>query len=255
MWYTEAMAESALTHPADLELVPNQLASSPDQAVNFLARSANALRALGRANVFCRIMLGRQLLAMQERQLWLEIPDPGQPQNRLRFRSWGDFMVHGFPLITGFSCEIGYAAIRLADSEVLRRLPEEELRKFENLANASHLVKLQRQGLRVTDQLISAAQTLPVKEFRLMTGYGKKATVEAVMESREAALELQPILAILKAADLEAIAALRQVFERAMVQAGGSPTDAVDCVIAACREQWRQEEEPADEFEPIVERA
>ena len=75
------------------------------------------------------------------------------------------------------------------------------------------------------------------------------------MESREAARELQPILAILKAADLEAIAALRQVFERAMVQAGGSPTDAVDCVIAACREQWRQEEEPADELEPIVERA
>lgn len=76
-----------------------------------------------------------------------------------------------------------------------------------------------------------------------MTGGGKKAMVEAVMESSEAARELQAIVAILKSADAGALAALHAIFDQAMSQAGSNPTDAVDCVVAACMEQWRQEQQ------------
>jgi hypothetical protein len=62
-----------------------------------------------------------------------------------------------------------------------------------------------------------------------------------VVDSRETAQQLQPILAILKAADPDPIRTLREVFEHAMMLARDSATDAVDCVISACREQWLQE--------------
>ena len=102
-------------------------------------------------------------------------------------------MEHGFPRIAGLSKETGYAALMLAKSDALCRLAESELRKFENLSNTILLVKMPRRGVSVTPELIAAAQTLSVKEFRQLAGYGKKATVEAVVESPEVARELQPI--------------------------------------------------------------
>jgi hypothetical protein len=38
-------------------------------------------------------------------------------------------------------------------------------------------------------------------------------------------------------AEPDALLALKEVFEHAMMQAGANATDAVECVIAACREQ------------------
>src|SRR5262249_38938031 len=135
----------------------------------------------------------------------------------------------------------GYAAVMLAQSTAMQKLPESELRKFGNLSNAFQLVKLERKGVSISPALIAAAQTLPVEEFRRMTGYGKKATVEAVVDNGEVARALQPIISILKMADSDALVALQEVLDHAMAQAGGNATDAVDCIIAACREQWRQE--------------
>lgn len=160
------------------------------------------------------------------------------------YRTWADFMAHGFTRITGLSQKTGYGALNLAKSPALRKLAESELRKFENLGNAIQLEKLERKGLPIGPELMGAAQTLTIEDFRQMTGAGKKATVEVVVEGSEAARALQPIVDWLKMADPDALRELGVVVDEAMLQAGGNPTDGVDNIIAACREQWRQEQLP-----------
>ena len=189
-----------LKQPLISDLTLSEVADDTAGAVAFLARSGDALRSLSRANVFCRVLLGRQLLVVQQRQLWKEMDAPASDQPntaRASYRSWDDFMAYGFPQITGLSKKTGYAAVMLAKAAVLQKLPESELRKFENLTNAILLVKLERKGVPIHQDLVLAAQTLPVEEFRQMTGYGKKAIVEAVVDNSDVARALQPILAIL----------------------------------------------------------
>ncbi|HLN02462.1 MAG TPA: hypothetical protein VK335_24455 [Bryobacteraceae bacterium] len=82
---------------------------------------------------------------------------------------------------------------------------------------------------------------LPVRVFRQMIGFGKMATVEFTVESKDDARVLQSIGDILKRADTDALFKFQEVLQHAMLQAGGNATDALDCIIAACIHQWRQE--------------
>jgi len=231
----------------DSDLTLGEVADDAAGAVALLARSGEALRWLSRASVFCRFRLGRYLMSIQERHLWSQMERPvGDEQNGARgaYRSWADFMAHGFPLITGLSQKTGYASLTLAKSPALRKLPESELQNFQSLSNAFQIVQLERKGVVITSELISAAETLNVEVFRQMTGSGKKATVEVVVDSSDTARALQPIVDWLKRADPDALRKLGVVVDDAMLQAGGNATDGVDNIIAACREQWRQEELP-----------
>jgi hypothetical protein len=94
----------------------------------------------------------------------------GDEQNRAHghYHSWDDFLVHGFPAISGLSQKTGYAALTLAKSPALLKLAETELQNFQNLSNAFQLVQLERKGVVITSELITAAQTLPVDAFRQM---------------------------------------------------------------------------------------
>ena len=58
------------------------LADTPGRAADSLILSAKALWEIGQANLFCRVMLGRQLIVIQDQQLrpQLEIPDPERPE-------------------------------------------------------------------------------------------------------------------------------------------------------------------------------
>jgi hypothetical protein len=234
--------DAYLEQPLDSGLSLTEVADDTAGAVAFLAHGGAALRLLNRANVFCRVLLGRQLLVVQERQLWAQMPI-GDEQNAARggYRSWDDFMTNAFPQITGLSHKTGYAAVMLAKSQALQKLPEADLRKFENLSNAIQLVKLERKGVVISAELIGAAQGLPVEAFRQMTGSGKRVTVEVVVDSSDVARALEPIVAIFKMAEPDALLGLQEVVRHAMLQAGGNPSDAVDCIVAACQEQWRQE--------------
>jgi hypothetical protein len=238
------VSSAYLEQPVDSDLSLGKVADNTADATALLARSGAALRWLSRANVYCRFLLGRQLLVIQERRLWSQMArQVGGDQNATgsAYRSWDDFLAHGFPELTGLTVKTGYAAVMLAKSTALLKLLEPELRKFENLGNAIHLVKLERKGVVITGELIAAAQTLPVEAFRQMTGSGKKAIVEVVVDNSDLARALQPIVDILKMADPNALVGLQEVFGYAMTQGGGNATDAVDCVNAACHEQWRQE--------------
>jgi hypothetical protein len=233
-----------IEQPLDSDLSFSDLADTAPGALAFLVRSGDALRWLSRANVWCRVLLGRQLQVIQEQRLWESMDRPigdGESEAGARYHGWDDFMSHGFPAISGLRKQTGYAALKLAQAAVFRNMSEPELGKFESLGNAFELVKLERKGVRITEELIVAAQTLTVEAFRQMTGSGKKATVEVVVDGSDTARRLQWIANILKMADPDSLLAFQEVLQNAMLQADGNPTDAVDCINAACIHQWQQE--------------
>jgi hypothetical protein len=228
----------------DSDLNLSAVAPTAADAVACLARIGDALRFLNRANVFCRVVLGRKLQLIQERHLWDRMERPAGDEQKPAdgpYHSWDDFMCHGFPRITGWSPRIGYAALTLANSPTLRKLPEPELRKFDNLSNAFQLVKLERKGVVISQKLIAAAQTFSIEAFREMAGFGKKASVEVLVDGSDAARRLQWILNFLKMADPDSLLTFQEVLQNAMLQADGNASDALDCIIAACVHQWRQE--------------
>src|SRR5262249_6164533 len=113
-------------------LTLSEVADDASGAVEFLSRTGNTLRWLSRATVFYRLQLGRQLIVMQQRELWTKVERPvgdGQSGIAGTYRTFDDFMARGFPQITGLGRQSGYAAVMLARSAVLQRLPELELRK------------------------------------------------------------------------------------------------------------------------------
>jgi hypothetical protein len=241
------MSTAYLENTLDSDLSLSAVADDAAGALALLARGGEILRFLSRASVYYRVRLGLELMNIQKRRFWSQMERPVRDQldgTRGPYHSWDDFMSNGVPEITGLSKKTGYAAVMLAKSEALQRLPEPELRKFESLANAIQLVRLERKGVVINGELIAAAQTMTVELFRQMTGAGKKATVEVVVNSSDAARALQAIVDWLKMADPDALRELRVVVDEAMLQAGGNATDGVDNIIAACREQWRQERLP-----------
>jgi hypothetical protein len=80
-----------------------------------------------------------------------------------------------------------------------------------------------------------------VQEFRLLTGFGKKASVEVVVDDSDTARALQPIVDVMRMADAGAVVKFHLVLQHAMLQGGGNASDALDCISAACEHQWRQE--------------
>jgi len=106
--------------------------------VAFLAQSGNALRWLSRANVRCRLLLGRRLQIIQERRLWESMERPignGESEAGARYHGFDDFMTRGFPAMSGLSKRTGYGTLKLAQAAVFRNMSEPELRKFESLGN------------------------------------------------------------------------------------------------------------------------
>jgi hypothetical protein len=206
----------------DSDLTLGEVADDAAGALAFLARGGEILRFLSRASVYYQVRLGLELMNIQKRRFWSQMERPVRDQpdgTRGPYHSWDDFMSNGAPEITGLSKKTGYAAVMLAKSEALQRLPEPELRKFESLANAIQLVRLERKGVVINGELIAAAQTMTVELFRQMTGAGKKATVEVVVNSSDAARALQVIVDWLKMADPDALRELRLIFYTMMVEA------------------------------------
>ena len=70
--------------------------------------------------------------------------------------------------------------------------------------------------------MIAAAQTRSIEQFRQMTGSGKKASIEAVVEGADTARVLQAIVDILKKADRDVLLAFEEVLETAMDQGEGN---------------------------------
>jgi len=148
----------------------------PLRAMETLRWLAGSIRALNRATLFYRILMGRHLIAIQKHELWRLIErrdyrqDPnGKPiwvsSTARMYASWYQFIEEGFEHNTGLHRQTAYSAIKLAQSSTLSALSFEELLNFKRLANALELVTAEREGVNITPELIVQAQEMPIKHF------------------------------------------------------------------------------------------
>lgn len=204
-----------------------------ETAMDTLTRAAQGIHMANAANVFCRIILGRQLLAIQKHQLWR---DDGH-------RTW-DHWLHGkFTELTKFSGETAYGAMQLARCKALSSMTESNLRSFDTLSNAIRLARLERNGTVVSSEMIEAARTVPAREFRLLAGHDEAGSIETETATASGAKDLTAIVALLKNADDDSLAHLRRSVELAFAAAGGNPTDLADAIHAAIQSELEAQHE------------
>ena len=203
--------------------------SDRETAMETLTRAARGIHMANAANVFCRIILGKQLLAIQEHQLWRE---DGH-------RTWDKWLHVKFTALTEFSGETAYGAMQLAKCQALSSMQESDLRKFGTLGNAIRLARLEREsnGMPVSIDMIEAARTLPSQQFRLLAGHDKAGSVETETATTSGARDLTAIVGLLKNADDSALWNLRRLVDIAFAAAGGNPTDLADALSAAIQSE------------------
>lgn len=221
--------------PIEVEL-PAEIADDAPGSLEFIQHACQSIRFASAMSVYFRVMLGRQLLRVQERALWQQfgMPDCG---------TWSQFLDLGFPRLAGLSRETAYHALQLAKCKAIAALAPVELQRFECLANAVELARAERNGANGAG-LLEAAMTKPVEEFRAMLGKGKRATLEVLLDDPVVAGPLGRIVNWLKLAEPAALVAFWETLERAKLYGGDNPTDSLDAIIAACYFQWANEEEP-----------
>lgn len=232
--------------PVEIEF-PTAIGSSAEASLDFLQRTCQSLRILNTATVYFCVMLGRQLILIQQQGFWKQFPGMED------IKDWSDFMARGFSRLTasgggrGWSREKGYGAIKLAKCRAIASLPPEDLRRFDNLSNAYALATLERRNGSVAPEIVQAAMTLGMDEFREHIGQGKAALCQAVVDNPEALGPLQQILNFLKLAEPDSLEHFWRVIERAKLRSGDNPNDTIDCIAGCCDEQWLQEAATAAE--------
>ena len=208
--------------------------------IQVLRQLADNLRVLGKATLFCRILLGRQLISIQKNKVWQRIErrdhresPEGIPvwakHSEQRYTSWYDFIENGFELITGLHRQTAYSAIKLAHSAVLSTLSWEALSKFKRLANALELVALEEAGTPVTPELMVQAQEMPIKEFRTST----QAARVVPLRTSSALTRVTALLRTTAARDAGVLDDLWAILQDAMNRANEDPVLAVSDIVSA----------------------
>lgn len=148
-----------------------------EEAIDILRKLAADVRAVGKATVLCRVLLGRHLIMIQQNELWRHTErrdyrnDPdGTPiwlgAAERTYTSWYNFLQEGFECITGLHRQTAYSAIKLAHSTTLSSLSVQELANFKRLANVLEIASAEQSGIEITPELIAHAQEMPIGVFR-----------------------------------------------------------------------------------------
>ena len=223
--------------PIQVELA-SEIADDVDGSLDFIRNAAQSIRFAAAMSVYFRVMMGRQLLRVQQRVLWQKFGMPPE------VNTWSKFLDFGFPKIANLSRETAYHAMQLAQCRVIAELPPAKLQEFDSLANAVDLARVERQkGYAAAKELLSDAMTRPVEEFRALIGKGKRGTLEVMLDDAAVAGPLGRIVNWLKRADVDALQKFWETLERAKLYGGDNPSDSLDAIITACDFQWAAEEE------------
>jgi hypothetical protein len=223
-----------LVGPTGVTFNDLQVADDPEGSARFLKQAADSVLFANALGVYARILLGRQLVRIQELVLWQHFG--------LDCGNWSEFMERGFHALTGLSRETGYMAIMLARSKSFGALPPDELIGFRTLSNVIDIARMERDGP-VSPALLDAAKTLPMDEFRALAGKSKKLVLAIVLDDPSVAAPLGRIVNFIKLAQPDVLAIFLDTIEAAKLRAGDNPSDTLDCIIASCRFQWEQEGE------------
>jgi len=214
----------------------------PLHVTEVLRRLGEAIRALSRATVFYRILIGRHLIAIQKNELWRLIErrdyhqDPnGKPiwlsPTTRTYASWYNFIEQGFENITGLHRQTAYSAIKLAQSSTLSALSFEELLNFKRLANALELVVVERKGASITPELIVQAQEMPIKHFRRVAQITKQ--TDPPMRQASTLRHLLNFLRAAVAIEPRVIDELSAIIQDAVARANEDPVRTVEDIVTA----------------------
>ena len=230
------MTAIATTETLTFDMDAESLGFDAPESYKALQEIARRLHTANRANVYFRWLLGKQLIEIREGQLWDQPDLWADPQQEPT--CWEAWIKEDFRAITGFSKETGHGAMQIARCETLESLGEDGLKRFENLANAILLARIERQEPERAKQLLPAAMEQSVKEFRESASVSpERGVAEIVTHTREQATHVSHILDRLAQAPADALEELQLLIEEEVAPlAGDSPSDIVDFLIAAIRE-------------------
>src|SRR5262249_32945536 len=223
----------------------DDVCTDPKLATEALRQLASRFRQLERASVFCRFVLGRQLIGIKQNQLWLKLErrdyrnDPGgiplwdkNEKNRF-YASWYNFVEEGFEFITGLHQQTAYSAIKLAESTTLSRLPLKELQNFTRLANAMQIVAAEQRGVKITSDLIQKAQHMAIRQFQqticptesgtLRSKGGPRPKKDGSSEELSAMISVIGFFKAAAARNLDAVGNFWEALQHAMLSANNDP--------------------------------
>jgi len=206
--------------------------NSAEKAIERIERISRGVRLADTARTYYRWLLGRQLIAIRDNRLWVDIIAEKLEQART-FDDWLKFHLEPF---TGLNRHSGYGAISIAESKAVNQLGEDGLRRCRSLVNVLMLAKVdRREPGRVTPELLDDVLKLSVKDFRnKVEGVRERGSVSANTDTPAQAKHLQLIISQLKSADSGALKALNGTIENIWPLCGNNPTDVLDFINAAC---------------------
>jgi hypothetical protein len=207
-----------------------------EKARRIIGQIFNGLKVGQAVTVYYRYLLGKQLLLIQNNGLWRELLAPGIEASS-SFTYWMD---EHFPVIAGDCRDTGWSAIRLAKSPAINGADENVIRSMTSVSNAYAIAKAERDGRYITPEIVAAASTTPVAEFRekyLGEKGPSRGALQATTDSAHHARALAEIIATIKNADHRALKTLSTIIRREVLPlAGDNPSDAVDFIISAIQE-------------------
>lgn len=230
---------------SNVEVVGGQITVSTDPSVGtgVLRALGSGILLLGKATVYYRFLIGRQLMVIQNTKLWREMErrdyradTDGAPlwkgtDDRF-YSSWYQFLEHGFQCVTGLQREAAYSTLKLARSTAFAALPTVEIKKIARLANALRIVAAERQQLAITPDLVRQAQEMTTTQFREIT-----ANVESSNRSKVDISCTRKIMRFLKAAALanpDVVNDFWTTIERIMATTNRDPAITLRTVVLTC---------------------
>ncbi len=206
--------------------------SDPDDAAKVLRELAHGLKVAASATIRYRILLGHQLLIIQEKGLWkrMLVEGRGRPGH---FNTW---LQEHFSEIAETGRDTAYNAMKLAHSLALGKADDADVRRIGNLTNAYTLVIAERRGVEITKEVLRQAASMSVMDFKdeLLKESGPvRGRVGAVTDTPGQARFLTEIIAQLKGGDYRALRAFSTAIREVWPLAGNNPTDVLDFITAA----------------------
>ena len=221
---------------------------SSTEAQRLIKTLSAELEFLQRRELRYRVLLGRLLLLIQDREHYREFHGG--------YKTWTEFLSVGFRKLTGLELRTAYDAIELARSNTVATLAEQGNQKSIRISNARHIVRLEKAKQPITEEIMQKAQRLPTREFQRQTGASKGYLVRLWVKDEEVGREIQRIAELLVNGSADALQALREILEseELIKRAGYAVDNKVDCILGilavTCHRDWREEQEQLEAAQP-----
>lgn len=232
--------------PTGMALSADPEAVGAEQAQAMLQQLADTIRELARRELESRLFLGRLLLGVQDRGLFMDM--------KPAYATWTDFLEQGFPTITGLRVRTAYDAMELAKSQTLKEISPEDRAEIP-LSNARTLVRLEKATpkRRLPVETIQKAKTMPNDEFRREVGASRGYNMAVWVEDKRAGRQIQRIAEALRTASEDAARNFADLLESIDVtkRAGDGIDNKIDLILATCKLAWQNEEAEMDAAESV----